>query len=199
MKRTEIFGSVSRAPILTRSFRFYFANAVTIIGFGLLSAIGRAIQVGWEDSIPLLLYLLLGGIVWGSRIGIFLVAIGGGSLRVGSATIRRIHKMSEQERETNVESMGNSFKHNWLDVAVSFVIFLIFVYLIPNIIISQIAENESVLGFVQYFGLQGLDDESVRTVIVFFLKNITIIPFTIVWMFYGLPEFLRNRPGVPAG
>jgi uncharacterized BrkB/YihY/UPF0761 family membrane protein len=138
------------------------------------------------------LYLLLELIVEGSRIGILLVVIGGGSLSAGIATIRRISKMSEQERERHVESMGTTFKNNWLDVALSFAIFGIFVYLIPNIVISQIADNENVLRVVQNLGLQELDDESLRTIIVFFLKNSTIIPFTIVWMFYGLPDFLRS-------
>jgi hypothetical protein len=189
-----VFGTVSRAPItiLTRSLRFCFANAVAIIGLGLLSAIGRAIQVGWDESISLSLYLLLEVIVEGSRIGILLVTIGGGSLGAGITTIRRISKMSEQERETNAEPMMTTFKNNWLDVALSFVIFVIFVYLIPNIVISRIADTESVLRVVQNLGLQGLDDESLQTVIVFVLKNITIIPFTIVWMFYGLPDFLRS-------
>jgi hypothetical protein len=197
---SPVFGNVSRAPvtILTRSLRFYFANPVTVIGLAFFSAIGRAIQLGWGDSISLLLYLLLGGIVWGSRIGIFLVAIGGGSLREGSATIRRIHKMSEQERETKAEPMETNFKNNWIDVVVGFVIFGVFVYLIPNVIISQIAETESVLRFVRNHGLQGLDDESLGTVIDFFLRNLTIIPFTIIWIFYGLSDFLRNHSGVPA-
>jgi hypothetical protein len=191
-----VFGTVSRAPvtILTRSLRFCFANAIAIIGLGLLSAIGRAIQVGWEGSITLPLYLLLEVIIEGSRLGILLVAIGDGSLSAGIATIRRIGTMSEQERETNAEPMVTTFKNNWIDVAVSFVIFGIFVYLIPNIVISRIADTESVLRVVQTLGLQGLDDESLRMVIVFFLKNSTIIPFTIVWMFYGIPDFLRNHP-----
>jgi hypothetical protein len=121
-----------------------------------------------------------------------LVGIGGGSLSAGIATSRRIYKMSEQERETHVESMATTFKNNWIDVAVHFVLFGIVVYLIPNMVISQVAETESVRRVIQDLWLQGVDDESLRMVIVLFLKNITIIPFTIVWIFYGLPDFLRN-------
>lgn len=189
-----VFSTISHAPvtILTRSLRFYVAHAVAIIGLGLFASIGRVIQVSWDASISLPLYLLLEGIVEGVRIGILLVGIGGGNLSAGIATSRRIYKMSEQERETHVESMATTFKDNGIDVAVSFVIFGIFVYLIPNMIISQIAETESVRRVVQDLWLQGVDDESLRTVIVLFIKNITIIPFTIIWMFYGLPDFLRK-------
>lgn len=70
-------------------------------------------------------------------------------------------------------------------------VFSLFAYLV-NSGISWLAEQNALLAFVQRIPYLGsLERTRLPMLIVFFLKNLTSIPFTLVWVFYGLVHLLQ--------
>ncbi len=98
--------------------------------------------------------------------------------------------LSDEERETAFQSVWNACKRNWVEVVLTIVVYAVFVFL-ANAGIALIAEDQSVQMAVRNLGIQ-TDTESLRTVIAFFLKNSSVIPFTIVWMYHGLYQYLAT-------
>ena len=161
--------------VLAQSVRFYARYAVNIIGLGLLSSTGRAIQLGWSEYISGTQHLLLELMVEAARVAIFLVVVGEGSFTAGVTAIKNVRKMS------GYVSIWNNLKGRWVAVIWSIAAFIIFASLV-NAVISLIAHNDTVLSTVQNLGFPPTKDESLKSAIIFFLKNITIIPFTLVWL-----------------
>src|SRR5262245_22548025 len=161
--------------VLAQSLSFYVRFAFTITGLALLSSTGRAVQLGWSEYISGAQHLLLELMVEGARAAIFLVVVGEGSLTDGITAIKNAWKM------TGFISIWNNLKYRWGAVLWSIAAFIVFASLI-NLVISLIAHNDIVLSAVRNFGFPPAKDDSLKVALIFFLKNITIIPFTLVWL-----------------
>lgn len=177
--------------MLARSLQFYVIHAAPIVGLAAFASVGRAIQLGWETSIPPALSLGLEVVVQGARIAIFLVVLGHGSLETGIERVRQVFDTPEDKRESQFDSIWTAARRHWIDVTASVVVFAAFA-LVVNVAIAQVAANQSVLAFVSSLGV-GIGDEALKTALAFFLKNVTIIPLTIVWMVVGLYGYLASK------
>ena len=169
--------------VLVWSVKFYAKYAASIIGLGLLSSVGRAMQLGWSEYLSGMQHLLLEIVVEAARLAIFLVVVGEGSFTAGVMRIKSVCNM------TNHVSIWNNLKGRWVAVIWSIAAFIIFACLV-NVVIDRIANNDAVFSTVRNLGFPPTKDASLRFAIIFFLKNITIIPFTLVWLF-GLYRMLR--------
>ena len=161
--------------VLTQSIRFYARYAIPIIGPGLLSSVGRAIQLGWSEYLSGMEYLLLELMVEAARVAIFLAVVGEGSFTAGVTAIKSVWNTA------GYVSIWNNLKARWVAVIWSIAAFIIFACLV-NLVINLIAHNDTVISAVRNLGFPPTKDESLRFAVLFFLKNITIIPFTLVWM-----------------
>jgi hypothetical protein len=188
----------SAFSVLTWSLYFYFSHALVILGLALFAAAGRAVQIGWSARISSSTHLLLEVLVEGARLLICLAIVGDGSPAAGIRRIRRLFAKLKVNQGAASDALWGKLKARWMDLVLIVVVFSAFAYLV-NFTIGSIAQSEAVLERLRGVALLNeLSDESLGYVFVFVLKNLTIIPFTLVW-WYGLYRWLRyGSPSAPS-
>jgi hypothetical protein len=167
--------------ILIWSIRFSLAHLPVIGGLSLLAAVGRAVQMGLVGPISPQLAWLLELLVEGSRIAVLLYVISRGSLRRGAHV--------EQQTATAVPA-----RHRGRELGLGLLLFSA-VALVVNAGAGYVSHHPSVLATLRGAGL-GLRGEALGEAVRFFIKNLTIIPFTIIFMvrlFSVLADSARPR------
>ena len=165
--------------VLGTSLAFYINHSVAILGLTLFAAVGRAIQLGWPDRIPALLNGTLEIVVEGARflIVVYVIWQSFATMRAGQGQFFALFWQNLTSR--------------WLVLLLSILVFSIFALLV-NGGIRWIAQYNPIQNALHGLPLlSSLNKERLSLVIVFFLKNLTIIPFTLVWLCYGLVRLLK--------
>ena len=164
--------------LIAWSFRFYGRNFLLLLGLMLVAALGRAFQMGAAGEISSGGYILLEIAVELSRVLILILVIGEGSLSKGFQRCRRAFTMKKNERKASWDIIVRNFKEYWPSLLLNVVIFGVLAFL-TNYFIGVVANDQQVL--------TGLKEQHVLAAsasanpVVFFLKNLTVIPFTIIF------------------
>lgn len=175
----------------TYTFSFFLRHAPVILSVSLIVAISRVIQVGWEDYLPVVVFVILEIVVLAARVAIALIAIGEGALGPGLKKVRTIVRLSEAEKSAAFARMGQTIKEQWRAVLRDILLFGLTAITI-NYVIGEVSQTRTVYSLMTSWGVPGSNEDSVQAAATLFMKNLTVIPLTIVFQ-YGIVRYLLRQ------
>lgn len=160
-----------------QSIWFCKSHFFTIFGLGLVAAFGRVSQLGAFGPVSSSSHLLLEIVIESVRVMIFLFALGLTNVRIGAVRVAALF--------TNRNSVSQKWnlalqqvKNQWVVLLLNFMIFLIFAWLI-NLLIGYTAYQTCL--YKQLKTNHIISTEASEWVLILFFKNISVIPFTLVF------------------
>ena len=170
-------GMSSRLNWIHSSVYFFKKHFIVVFGLGLIAAFGRAIQLGAFGSITSWANITLEVIVESARIAIFLYVLGLANVKKGVARIRHLFTDKANLKRNFVVAI-NKVKKQWSAILLNLVIFSVITWTI-NYLIDVLAYQTCLYITLKQGGL--LSESSSEWVILLFFKNISVIPFTLVF------------------
>lgn len=164
--------------LIAWSFRFYGRHFFPLLVLMLVAAIGRALQMKAAGEISTEMYIALEIPVELSRVLLLIFVLGQGNFEKGFRRCKRIFTMKKVERKAYWRTIGESFKAYWFSLLVNLILFGFLAFL-TNYGIDIIANNEQVLSGLKAWHM--LHPIASANPVVFFLKNLTVIPFTLIF------------------
>lgn len=167
---------------------------MTILALGLVAAIGRAIQLRAFGPISPFSHVLLEVIIEGSRIMLVLYALGLANIKSGFAKLIRVVK-SKEFRRRNGRVAIIQLRHKWHTILINLVAFLLIAYVF-NLLIDHIAYETCL--YITLLGRQLISEQSSVWVLILFFKNVSVIPFTLVFQSLFLLWLTNRLPDNPS-
>lgn len=174
------------------SIRFFKDNFLIIFGLGLIAAFGRAIQLGAFGAITSPENISLEVMVESARLLIFLYALGLTNIRTGAARLVQFFT-DKRSRARSWQSARQNLRTRWLPIIINLVVFLVLAFLI-NRFINHIAYETCMYAKLKAGSL--ISQQASIWALILFFKNISIIPFTLIfnalfflWINDRLPRF----------
>jgi hypothetical protein len=159
------------------SVRFFKNHLLTVLGLGFLAAVGRATQLGAFGPVSHAFDLLLEIGVESSRILLFLYALGLTDVQTGAASVLRLFSAGANRRR-NWRVAVQKVKSHWRAMLLNLAAFLLIAWSINSLI--DYAAYQTCL-YTKLKASQLIADEASEWAFILFLKNISIIPFTLVF------------------
>ncbi|RDC62119.1 hypothetical protein [Adhaeribacter pallidiroseus] len=162
---------------LLGSVHFIRQHFLVIAGLGLLSGIGRVIQLGSFGEISSFQFILLEIIIELARVILFLYVLGFANVKDGLLRLKRlfIHKNT---RKLNWALAKQNLKKERLSLIINLFGFLLIAAGV-NFLIDLLAYQTCL--YLTLKSHQILAESSSEWTILLFFKNISIIPFTLVF------------------
>lgn len=148
-----------------------------LLTLGLISAFGRVIQLGGFGEISTQADMVLEVIIETSRVILFLYVLGAANMKRGAHLIKRLFS-GKINLKANWTTITQKLKSQWLIISVNFLGFMILAGTI-NFLIDQLAYQTCLLLSLQHQGF--LVYTSSEWTLLLFFKNISVIPFTVVF------------------
>jgi hypothetical protein len=159
------------------TFQFIKANIWVILGLGLIAALGRAVQLRAFGPISPVTHILLEILIESSRLAIILFALGLSNIKKGFVKIFKLI-INKTARQQNWRLAITKSRQQWLAILINFGAFLCIAYLF-NFLIDHIAYETCL--YITLTARQLISDESSEWVLILFFKNLSVIPFTLVF------------------
>lgn len=192
--------SISFAGLLTWSFQFWRTCFGVISFWMLFAALGRAIQMRVFGPIPSMVHLSLEILVELARILTVLVIIGHGNLTRGAQALGRFFRLKRTDWRNIWRSIRTTCREQWPVLLSNLVLFSLIAFGF-NQVNSWIAAHRAVFYGLRDFGF--IHEQATSMPIFFFLKNLTVIPLTLIfeygfflWLAGKLPRFLESYPAI---
>ncbi|UFH52829.1 hypothetical protein [Spirosoma sp. KNUC1025] len=179
--------------------RFIKNNFLIIFSLGLVAAFGRAIQLRAFGPVSPLAHTLLEIVIESARILLFFYSLGLSNLKNG--LVKLIQLITNREGRTkNWQTALGTVQEKWLVVLINFVAFLAIAFLF-NVLIDHIAYETCL--FITLQSRQLISGDSSVWALILFFKNISVIPFTLIfeaifflWITNQLPGSLPPHQSV---
>jgi len=171
------FNFLNKLTTLNNAIYFIKKHFLVILSLGLISAFGRVIQLGGFGEIPGWVNIVLEIIVESSRILLFLFVLGLANVKNGIVRIKD-HLTKKNTWRSNWSVAIQKIKKQWLSVLLNLVAFLIIASMF-NYLIDQLAYQTCLYLSLKENGI--LVDSSSEWTILLFFKNLSVIPFTLVF------------------
>jgi hypothetical protein len=168
---------IGKLEILLTSILFLKNHWLALLSLGLIAAFGRVIQLGGFGEISATAYIALEVIIEMSRILIFVYVLGVANIKRGLHHIVRIFSGKTNFRVNYLVAL-QKIKNQWVAVCLSFIGFLMIAGTI-NLLIDQLAYQTCLYLSLKQGGI--LVSASSEWTILLFFKNISVIPFTLVF------------------
>jgi hypothetical protein len=159
------------------SIGFFKNHLFTILGLGFLAAVGRATQLGAFCPISNAFDIVLEIGVELVRILIFLYALGLTDMKSGAVSVMRVFSAGANRRK-HWKAAVQKLKSHWLALLLNLAAFLIIAWSI-NYLIDYAAYQTCM--YAKMKSSQIIADGASEWAFILFLKNISIIPFTLVF------------------
>lgn len=171
------FNLADKLSLLNNTFYFVKKHLMTIMGFGLIAAFGRVIQLGGFGQITSFMNIILEVAVESARILLFLYVLGLANIKKGILRIKYmlIHR---EDRKKLLTVAFQKMKKQWLSVSLNIVGFLLIAWTI-NYLIDLLAYETCLYLTLKTDGI--LAESSSEWTILLFFKNLTIIPLTLIF------------------
>ncbi|RRB07383.1 hypothetical protein [Larkinella rosea] len=180
------------SDLVVWAFRFWFRHFGVISFWMLFAALGRAVQMRFFGPISSPLSISLEVIVEVARIVTLLAIIGCGSLSAGIRKVAGIYRSNRQQWSDFGRKMRLTLRQFWPVLLWNLLVFSLIAFGF-NRVNGLLADHSAVLPFLKKTGVMQASATSMP--IVFFLKNLTVIPFTLVFD-YTLVRWLVDKRGV---
>ncbi|QHT66217.1 hypothetical protein GXP67_05820 [Rhodocytophaga rosea] len=164
--------------LLGVSFRFYRIHFLPLLALMAVAALGRAFQMGAAGKISSTAYVLLEISTELSRVLMLIFILGQGSLKVGLRRCLRVFTIKKNQRKQVWQRMSQRFRACWPALLWNLIGFSILAF-VTNYSINWLAHSQQVL--LELKALHLLSPIATPTPVVFFLKNLTVIPFTLIF------------------
>ncbi|GAB3051473.1 hypothetical protein [Spirosoma pulveris] len=148
-----------------------------ILGLGLVAAVGRTIQLLAFGPISPFFHMLLEVLIESARVALVLYALGLANMQSGLAKISRVAR-SKATRHKNWRLALLTIRKRWVIILMNLGAFLLLAYGF-NALIDHIAYQTCL--YITLTRRQLISEQSSEWVLILFLKNISIIPFTLVF------------------
>ncbi len=168
---------LNKLTTLNNAIYFIKKHFQVILGLGLISAFGRVIQLDGFGEIPGWTNIVLEIIVESSRILLFLFVLGLANVKKGILRIRDFFTKKDMWR-SNWRVSIQKLKKQWLSVLLNLTVFLIIAWIF-NYLIDQLAYETCLFLSLKEHGV--LVASSSEWTILLFFKNLSVIPFTLVF------------------
>jgi hypothetical protein len=156
---------------------FFKQHFIVVFGLGLIAAFGRTIQLGAFGSIPSWTNITLEVIVECARIAIFLYVLGLANIKKGVLRIRHLFTDKANLKQNLVVAI-NKVKKHWSAILLNMAMFSLIAWTI-NYLIDLLAYQTCLYITLKSGGI--LSESSSEWVILLFFKNISVIPFTLIF------------------
>lgn len=173
---------------------FYFRHFLIILGLCLIAGSGRIIQFQAFGTISPLFYWVLEAVVEISRVLILIFIVGMGNIKCGIDAFRKLFTHGLNGWKVKGKKLMRNFKSNWRLIGLNLIVFSAITFLF-NFLLGKSAA--CVVWAEGFAGLNPFQSGSATTQFIFFVKNLTVIPFTLVFEF-GLLAFLLDKLRYPA-
>ncbi|GEO09253.1 hypothetical protein [Segetibacter aerophilus] len=171
------FNFSDKLSLLKNALYFFKKHFVVITGLGLIAAFGRVIQLGGFGQIAASTNIMLEVVIETSRILLFLFVLGLADIKVGVLRIRQLFSNKDKRRNYFIAAM-QQMKKQWLSFFFNAVGFLIIAWCI-NYLIDLLAYETCLFLTLKKDGV--LTESSSEWTILLFFKNLTVIPFTLIF------------------
>lgn len=182
--RTGTFLPLWRSFVVCR--RFFPA----VLGLGLIAALGRITQEGAAGDVSATARWVLEIVVEASRVFLLLYLLGGGNVETGWARVRDFVRRRREGRA----ALPGALRARTRVLLVSFVGFAV-VAGVANVAIFAIARNWSALPMLQHCGW--IAAQAGNYVTVLFLKNLSVIPWTLAFVVVLTRWLMEERAESP--
>lgn len=171
------FGFIDKSSWLYTTFYFLRKHFAVITGLGLIAAFGRVIQLEGFGEIASWMNIVLEIIIESARIVIFLYVLGLANIKNGVLRIRRL-LTQKGNRKLHLAAAIQKLKKQWLSVTLSIIGFLM-ITLGINYLINLLAYETCLYLTLKREGI--LSDSASEWTILLFAKNLSVIPFMLVF------------------
>ncbi len=162
---------------IAHSIGFFRNHLFTVLGLGFLAAIGRATQMGAFGPISTASDVLLEIGVESSRILLFLYVLGLTNVRTGAGSVLRLFSAGAYHHR-NWRVAVQKVKSHWRALLLNLAVFLLIAWSI-NFLIDYTAYQTCL--YTKMKASEIIADGASEWAFILFLKNISIIPFTLVF------------------
>lgn len=183
----------SRLDWTLHSVQFFRNHFLTIFGLGLFAALGRATQIGAFGQISSGSNILLEVVVETARLLIFLYALGLTNVRTGIAKLVTV-LTDKRSRRQNWQLARQKLRLQWAVLLLNLVAFL-FIALLINRLIDHIAYQTCL--YVTLRAGKLISEQASEWTIILFFKNISVIPFTLIFNALFLLWLINRLPKPP--
>jgi hypothetical protein len=170
--------SLSSISLVKYSIHFFGLHFLVVFGAGLVAAIGRAIQLGAMDHVSSGVNNLLEILIAAARVLTFLLVLGEGSIGKGARRIRSIFLLNGAQWRSISEAVITKLRVNWLSLVTNLLVYSAIAFMI-NFTIDKVAYDTDLLINLQSSHI--LSPQTSEWVLLLFFKNLTVIPFTIIF------------------
>jgi len=177
---------------LAYSLDFFKKHFLQILGLGLIAGVGRVVQLGAFGDVGKLENILLEVVIEGARLFLVIYIIGLANPTLGINRIKNFFTKGEKRKEF-LRSAGAGFKKNWRSTILSIVGFSIIAFVL-NLLIDALAYQTCLYITLKSNGL--IDPSASEWTILLFFKNLSVIPFTLV---FQTMFFLWLSGSIPTG
>lgn len=171
------FNLSDKLNLLNNTLYFFKKHFFIIIGLGLIAAFGRVIQLGGFGQITTWENIVLEVVVETSRILLFLYVLCLANIKNGVLRIRRLFTCKIYQK-TLLTISFQKLKKQWFFVLLNILGFIIIAWTI-NYLINLLAYETCFYLTLKKDGI--LTESSSEWTILLFFKNLTVIPFTLIF------------------
>jgi hypothetical protein len=168
---------IKNATWVVHTLLFFKTHFLIILGLGLIAAFGRSIQLGAFGPIPSAFNISLEIAIQAARLAIFLYALGLSNIKKGFLRLQHILTSRNTWKQNGLIAIRKA-KKEWITLLTSFIIYLLIAFVI-NMLIDYAAYQTCL-----YYTLKAeeiISSGASEWVIILFFKNISVIPFTLVF------------------
>ncbi len=156
---------------------FFRKHFLTVLGLGLIAAFGRVIQLGGFGEITALANIILEVIIESTRILLFLFVLGLANVKDGALRVKHV-VARKAARKLNWSVALQNVKKQWLSILVNCIGFMLIAWAF-NYLIDLLAYETCLYLTLKKDGI--LAAASSEWTILLFFKNLSVIPFTLVF------------------
>lgn len=153
-------------------------NFLLIFILGVVAGAGRFWQEGGYGEIAATTHGILEVIVNVARLLIIFVIIGQGYIQAGFRSFINVFRLTKSEWRQVWANVRYNFSNNFLAILVNFIIYIV-IAVIVNIVLFAVFDHTSFLEWLKSIEL--VSPIASKWPVLLFFKNISIIPFTLVF------------------
>jgi hypothetical protein len=173
----QTIAKIGFAEIIQETQRFINRHWLSLGILNLIAATGRFVQEGGTGKISVETFSLLEIAVASSRVLLVLLVIGNGSVNAGFRRVVSIFRMKSADWKQVWAQIKTNVAWNKISLSINFILFMI-IGTVVNMGIDLVA-HLFLINWLKDNGL--LAATAFQWPVILFLKNISIIPFTLVF------------------
>lgn len=176
MKNT--YALLGFSDLIQKTDTYFKRNFILILSLGAVAGLGRFFQEGGYGEITPSMHGILEIVINGARLLIIFLIIGQGYVQVGFNNLINLFRLTRDEWSHVWATVKSNFANNSIAILTNFIILMV-VAVIFNIALFALFDYTTFLGWLKSTAL--ISPEASKWPVLLFFKNISIIPFTLVF------------------